>query len=227
MKISYSLIALVILMPACIGYAYYSKLHWLATQALAAEAVVMPAVPVAMDNSQPTSYADALRVAAQTNKNVLLYVGDDVDPSRYMMDTFSHPEVRKVMDNFVVYKATPQKDPDVIYKKGITGVPTYMVVSPDDRTLLVGTGYKPVYSFVSWLKAPYGTGVLQPVYPSELAYGYGVPGYGVGVMPYEEHRHFRPVINTLGAVAKGLRWVVSPSYRHAVWHKNHDQYIIY
>jgi thiol-disulfide isomerase/thioredoxin len=227
MKTSYSFMALILIMPICIGYAYQSKKHWEQYHAdkpaviqIESPPVESPPVvktepePIAEEiMTQPMSYQESLQIAQRTGKKVLLYFSGErfCEPCRRMKSTFADPSVQQSLRNYIFYKIDVEGSEAIIGRqKGVVGVPTYMIVSSEDVVLKTGKGYKNSISFLQWLS------VTQTIADDNPIYRYQ-PYKGVGKSYWCEkcaiwHYDHPVAIKTMNAV----QWVTSPRYRQYI-----------
>lgn len=214
MKVSYTLVALVLLMPVCIGYAYKTKEAWRAAQ-VASESVVAKEetkveVPQVKEKEKepikeevlPTSYADAIKIAKEGNKNIFLYVTSPGCGACVKMkqETFKDENVKAALKDCVFYELNLQSSESIAVRdRNIRYVPAYFVVTPEGKTINAGVGFRDATNFIQWFCG------------EKTFYENGEP---VSLV----HCYSFPVIRGVFSV---VRWLISPCYRYHVWCSRH------
>lgn len=222
MKVSYSFMALVLIMPICIGYAYQSKKHWLqyhdkpaAIQIESPPIIKIEPEPVVVEEmtAQPMSYQESLQIAQQTGKKVFLYFSGErfCESCRRMKSTFADPSVQQALKGYVYYRINVEGPEAIIGRqKGVIGVPTYMIINSEDVVLKTGRGYKNSASFLQWLNVMQANVDNSPIYRYQPYMGAGASYWCEQCAQWHyKHSIARKAINV-------MRWVVSPRYRQYV-----------
>jgi len=107
------------------------------------------------DNSKPKSYEEALKIAADTKKKIVLYFGAEwCGPCQTMhKETLSDADVIAKLEDFVFYEVDTDKEPDIAKKFRISGVPSYKIVDSNESVVKEGSGFKSAKNFIDWLSA--------------------------------------------------------------------------
>jgi len=113
--------------------------------------------PKRQQEQQPDTvggYKNALEIARMNNKSVLLIFGADWCKwcTKLEQETLSKPKVQQAMKYYVVYYVNTDREREIAAKYGISGVPVYMIVTPNERIVKRGEGFKGEILFLFWLK---------------------------------------------------------------------------
>lgn len=104
------------------------------------------------------TYAECQAQAKKENKLILidLYFVGCMPCAEMDKQVFPHPDVTKELNaNYILYKTDVMKETDgkkLARKYGAPGFPTYVIVSPEGKTLMTESGFFGVDRFVSLLK---------------------------------------------------------------------------
>lgn len=99
------------------------------------------------------SYQEAVAVAALQRKQMFLYFGASwCRPCREMKSrTLVDPQVKNKLTEYVVYFVDADQDKSTTNKYGVRSLPTYMVVTADERVVKQASGYQNPKAFLDWL----------------------------------------------------------------------------
>lgn len=109
-----------------------------------------PDAPVA---GQPKTYAEALKLSAQTGKKVFIYFSADwCGKCREMTPTFSDPVVKTALAEYVDYKLNVDREKEVARKYKIPAIPHYIIIDANEKVYNEGAGVRNPEQFLRWLR---------------------------------------------------------------------------
>lgn len=112
--------------------------------------VLMPGIEEKVD--WVYDYDDALNKAKTEDKTLLIYFYTSVCGwcKKLSRDTFSNDEVADLLNNnFICLKIDAEEHSNLVTLYGISGYPTMLFLSPEEKVLGRIRGYKPPNSFIN------------------------------------------------------------------------------
>jgi len=99
------------------------------------------------------TYQDALRASEVSKKPVLLIFHTENCRWCHKMkrDVLSDPDVKKLLDGYIVYYVDVSKEQEVVTKYGVRAVPAYVVINHEEK-VEKSAKYKNKRAFISWLE---------------------------------------------------------------------------
>ncbi len=108
--------------------------------------------PIPIDNTPPTSFSDAVDKASKQNKKlVVIFHAEWCGYCQKLNGVLESSEVKEALAPFIVWKVDTDEDKNTTKKYHITGLPSYIILSPDGSEVKKGSGYKSSADFISWL----------------------------------------------------------------------------
>jgi len=99
------------------------------------------------------TYEEAIALSKETNKEVFVYfVAEWCSYCKKMEDVFKDERVSRKLDNYICVKINVDKNKDLAKKHVVKGIPDYMVIDKEEKTLKRHFGYKSKEEFLEWLK---------------------------------------------------------------------------
>lgn len=101
----------------------------------------------------PSSYQEALTVAGQTGKDILIIFHSPGCHwcEKLQNETLSNSSVINKMSKYVIYMLNTSSEPEISKKYKISGVPAYKIIDSKETIKLSGAGFKSPTEFNRWL----------------------------------------------------------------------------
>lgn len=99
------------------------------------------------------TYEEAIALSKETNKEVFVYFGAEwCSYCKKMEDVFKDERVSRELDKYIFVKINLDKNKDLSKKHAVKGIPDYMIINKEEKTLKRHFGYKNKEEFLEWLK---------------------------------------------------------------------------
>lgn len=103
----------------------------------------------------PTSYEEAIQIAKQSNKNILIFFTSDKCSHCVTMkkNTFTNQQVKDKINTMVFYEVNSTKDREVFQKYAIRVAPSYYIIDGNENVLKSGRGALGPHEFLAWMNS--------------------------------------------------------------------------
>ena len=105
--------------------------------------------------TNPTSYTEALKIAEQTNKKIVLMFSADWCGwcKKFKTEVLTDASVQEALKNYVFFIVNADENRSIVSKFGVIGLPNFFVIDYNENRLKQKAGFMSSEEFISWVNS--------------------------------------------------------------------------